>query len=58
MLTPLHRSSRIPVVKMERKREMKKRLAKVSISGMMNFPVRRQTTGRVQYARRGREVKG
>lgn len=37
---------------------MKKRLAKVLISGIMNFPVRRQTAGRVQYARRGREVKG
>lgn len=31
MLTPLHLSSRIPVMKIERKREMKKRLAKVLI---------------------------
>jgi len=26
--------------------------------GMMNFPVRRQIAGKVQYATRGRDVKG
>jgi hypothetical protein len=46
--TPDHLISRIPVAKMERKREINHKLAKLLIVGMINCPVSRQMAGRVQ----------
>uniref|UniRef100_A0A7C8YCN5 Uncharacterized protein n=1 Tax=Opuntia streptacantha TaxID=393608 RepID=A0A7C8YCN5_OPUST len=56
--TPLHLISSIPVAKMEIKSDINQMLARLLIWGIMNFPVRRQTAGNVQYARSGMDVMG
>ena len=56
--TPLHLISRIPVAKMERKKEINHILEMLLICGIMNLLVSRQTAGSVQYMSKGMEVIG